>query len=164
MSRSGSDPKPHYPCPSYLHQIRNRWSLSCNCTFIYQVVLTRSRRQRRAPLFFESSSHLSTCLPHAVEAFHCPFHTDQDASLPFRRDSDGIVFHIYGGWAGLRTFCCIKAVVNENRLCILNRVCAGLAGLLKEITCTSWSIGKKITHFKGSLFAMFFFIENWLKF
>ena len=42
-----------------------------NYMFIHQVALAKS--QRRDLSIFESSCHLPTCLPHTVEASHCPF-------------------------------------------------------------------------------------------
>ena len=39
--------------------------------FIHQVAL--ARRQRNDLSVFESSCHLPICLPHTMEASHCPF-------------------------------------------------------------------------------------------
>ena len=40
-------------------------------TFVHQVAL--ARRQRSDLSVFESSCRLPTCLPHTMEASHCPF-------------------------------------------------------------------------------------------
>ena len=50
---------------------KRKWNYHCNNIFIHQVAL--ARRQRRDISILESRYHLPTCLPHTVEASHCPF-------------------------------------------------------------------------------------------
>ena len=45
---------------------------NCNCNYIFIQQVVLAKRQQRNLLVFESSYHLPTSLPHAVEASHCP--------------------------------------------------------------------------------------------
>ena len=47
---------------------------SCNCSFIFIYQVTLAGEVDGTPALFESSEHLLLCLPHTVEASHCPFY------------------------------------------------------------------------------------------
>ena len=90
---------------------------NCNCNYIFIHQVALARRQRRDLSVFESSCHLPICLPHTMEASHCPFNCRTSSREAVNTNFYGLWFDSTGNRTRVYRFSSRRSIHSTTELC-----------------------------------------------